>query len=411
MKALSRPVASRLEKAQVAGIAAHNDATIGELIADAMERVGRDGAISVEEAKGIDTTLDVAHGMRFDRGYLSPYFVNSPEKMTVILENALVLICEKRLSNLQELLPLLEQIAKDGRPLFIIAEDVEGDALATLVVNKMRGLLTCAAVKAPGFGDRRKEILQDIAILTGGEYFAEELGLKLDRAKIESLGSAKRIEVTKDSTTIIGGGGRTRAIEERIAAIRQEIKQTTSTYDQEKLQERLAKLVGGVAVIRVGAATEVELKNKREAIDDAISATRAAVDEGIVPGGGLALLRIIQQVAEEETKADRDERTGIQIFKHALEAPARQIAANSAVDGGVVVAKMREGSGNFGFDAARGEFTDLIAAGIVDPTKVLRIALENSVSVASVLLLTEATVTNIPEKHESERQFPGEPPA
>jgi chaperonin GroEL len=411
LRQISKPVASRREKAQVATISAHNDPAIGELVADAMERVGPDGAISVEEAKGTDTTLDVAHGMRFDRGYLSPYFVNASEKMAAVLENPLVLICEKRISNLQDLLPLLEQIAKDGRPLFIIAEDVEGDALATLVVNKVRGLLACAAVKAPGFGERRKELLQDIATLTGGEFFAEELGRKLESATLDALGRAKRVEITKDATTIVGGAGDRAAIERRIAALRQQIAATTSDYDKEKLQERLAKLAGGVAVIRVGAATEVELKNKREAIDDAISATRAAVDEGIVPGGGLALLRTIPDVTLEEASAEGDERTGIQILKHALEVPARQIAANSAADGGVIVAKMREGSGSFGFDAATGRFTDLLEAGIVDPTKVVRTALENGVSVASVLLLTEATLTEIPEKTEaSPRDFGSELP-
>lgn len=401
LRELSKPVVSQREKAQVAAISAHNDVAIGELVADAMERVGRDGAISVEEAKATETTVEVTHGMRFDRGYLSPYFINSPEKMSVILENPLILICEKRISSLQDLLPVLENVAKDGHALLIIAEDVEGDALATLVVNKMRGLLNCAAVKAPGFGDRRKELLQDIATLTGAQFFAAELGAKLEKAHLESLGSAKRVEITKDCTTIVGGAGAKPEIDRRISTIRQEITMSKSEYDREKLQERLAKLTGGVAVIHVGAATEVELKSKREAIDDAICATRAAIDEGVVPGGGLALLRIIPAVAAEEARATGDERTGILILKHALEAPARQIAANSAVDGGVVVAKMREGTGNFGYDAARGQYTDLIEAGIIDPTKVVRLALENAVSVASVLLLTEATLTEIPEKTES----------
>lgn len=408
LRELSKPVVTQREKVQVAALSAHNDVTVGQLVADAMERVGRDGAISVEEAKATETTVEVTHGMRFDRGYLSPYFINSPEKMSAVLENPLILIYDKRIANLQDLLPVLEKVAKDGHALLIIAEDVEGDALATLVVNKMRGLLNCAAVKAPGFGDRRKDLLQDIAVLTGAHFFAEELGVKLEKARIESLGNAKRVEITKDWTTIIGGSGAKTAIDQRIANIRQEMALSKSDYDREKLQERLAKLAGGVAVIHVGAATEVELKSKREAIDDAICATRAAIDEGIVPGGGLALLRVIPAVAAEEAQAAGDERTGILILKHALEAPARQIAANSAVDGGVVVAKMREGSGNFGYDAARGQYTDLMEAGIIDPTKVVRLALENAVSVASVLLLTEATLTEIPEKNEPQQSFQGE---
>jgi chaperonin GroEL len=401
LKRLSRPVASRLEKAQVATISAHNDASIGEMVAEATERIGREGVISVEEAKATDTVLDVVEGMQFDRGYISPYFVTNQEKMAVVLEEPVILIYEKRISHLADLLPLLEQIAKENRALLVIAEEVDGEALATLVVNKIRGLLTCAAVKAPGFGDRRKEMLQDIAVLTGGEFIAEEVGHKLENIKLEMLGRASRVEITKDNTTIVGGMGEKSAIEARVREIRAQIEKTTSDYDREKLNERLAKLVGGVAVIKVGAASEAELKSRKEAFDDAIHATKAAVDEGIVPGGGLALIRVITDLEKEEGSLVGDELTGFKILKHALEMPARQIAENSAVDGGVVVAKMRESKGDFGFDAARSKFVNLIEAGIIDPTKVVRVALENAVSVASVLLLTEATMTEIPEKRDS----------
>jgi chaperonin GroEL len=397
LKALSRPVATRKEKAQVAAISAHNDEAIGELVADAMEKVGGEGVITVEESKTTETVLDVVEGMQFDRGYLSPYFITNAEKMEAVLEDAFILLCDRKISALKDLIQLFEQVAKSGRPLMVVAEDVEGEALATLIVNQLRGALKSCAVKAPGFGDRRKAMLQDIAELTGAQVIAEELGITLEHAALEQLGRAKRVVVDKDNTTIIGGVGDRKRIDGRIEQIRKEIEKTTSDYDKEKLQERLAKLSGGVAVIRVGAPAEAEMKSKKEALDDAISATKAAVAEGIVPGGGLALLRCISAVEQEEAKCAGDERTGIQILKRALEFPARQIAENSAVDGGVVVAKMLAGQGNYGFDAGKTEYVDLVEAGIIDPTKVVRVALENAVSVASVLLLTEATMTEIPE--------------
>jgi chaperonin GroEL len=397
LKALSRPVSTRKEKAQVATISAHNDPAIGELVASAMEKVGGDGVITVEEAKTTETALEVVEGMQFDRGFLSPYFVTSPEKMEAVLEDAFVLLSDRKIGTLKDLIPLLEQVAKAARPLLVVAEDVEGEALAGLIVNQIRGALKSCAVKAPGFGDRRKAMLQDMAELTGATVVAEELGLTLEHSTIEQLGHAKRVVVDKDNTTIIGGGGDRKRIDARIDQIRREIEKTTSDYDREKLQERLAKLAGGVAVIRVGAPTEAEMKSKKEALDDAISATKAAVAEGIVPGGGLALLRSIEAVQADEAKCDGDERTGVQILKRALEIPTRQIAENSAVDGGVVVARMLSGQGNYGFDAGRKEYVDLVEAGIIDPTKVLRVALENAVSVAGVLLLTEATMTEIPE--------------
>jgi chaperonin GroEL len=397
VRALSRPVASRHEKAQVATISAHNEAAIGELVADAVERVGPEGAISVEEAKATETTLEVVEGMQIDRGYLSPYFVTDAERMEAVLEDPLILLHERKIGALPELLPLLEQVVKAGRPLLIVAEDVEGEALATLVVNKLRGSLASAAVKSPGFGDRRKELMQDIAVLTGGRFVGAELGAKLEGVTLDQLGRAKRVVIDKDSTTIIDGGGDHAAIEGRVGEIRRLIEQTTSDYDREKLEERLAKLAGGVAVVRVGAPSEAEMKSRKEAFEDAISATKAAVAEGIVPGGGLALLRAIEAVEREAAAAEDDERTGVLILRRALEAPARQIAANSGWDPGVVVEKMRAGEGSVGFDAARGTFVDLVEAGIVDPTKVVRVALENAVSVASVLLLTEATMTKVPE--------------
>ena len=397
LKGLSRPVASRKEKAQIATISAHNDPATGELIADAYEKVGPEGVITVEEAKTTESALEVVEGMQFDRGYISPYFVTDPEKMQVVLEDALILLHEKKLASLSEMLPFLEQVAKTGSPLLIVAEDVEGEALATLVVNKVRGTLVSAAVKAPGFGDRRKDMLQDIAILTGGQVIAEELGLKMESLGVKELGHAKRVVVDKDKTTIIEGGGAKAAIQGRCSELRKQIEKTTSDYDKEKLQERLAKLAGGVAVVRVGAPSETEMRNRKEAIEDAISATKAALAEGIVPGGGLALLRLSDAIEAEEAKCSGDERTGLLILRRALEAPTRQIAENSTVDGGVVVDRMRNGKGNYGFDASRCEYVDLVEAGIIDPTKVVRVALENAVSVASVLLLAEATLTELPE--------------
>ena len=397
LKGLSRPVASRKEKAQIATISAHNDPPTGELVADAYEKVGPEGVITVEESKTTESALEVVEGMQFDRGYISPYFVTDAEKMQVVLEDALILLHEKKLASLNEILPFLEQVAKAGQPLLIVAEDVEGEALATLVVNKVRGTLLSAAVKAPGFGDRRKDMLQDIAILTGGQVIAEELGMKMESLGLKELGHAKRVVIDKDKTTIIEGGGVKSAIQGRCSELRKQIEKTTSDYDKEKLQERLAKLAGGIAVIRVGAPSETEMKNRKEAIEDAISATKAALAEGIVPGGGLALLRLIDAVDGEQANCSGDERTGLVILRRALEAPTRQIAENSTVDGGVVVDRMRNGKGNYGFDASRCEYVDLVEAGIIDPTKVVRIGLENAVSVASVLLLAEATLTELPE--------------
>ena len=397
LKSLSRPVADHRQRVQVATISAHNDLGIGELVADALERVGAEGTTSVEEAKGTETTVEVVEGMRLDRGYLSPYFITDTEKMRAVLEDAVVLIYEKKIATMTDLLPVLEQIAKSGKALLVVADEVEGDALATLVVNRVRGILPCVAVKAPGFGDRRRAMLEDLAVLTGGRLIAEELGVKLANVTLADLGQAKRVVVDKESTTIVGGAGTKETIAGRASEIREQIKAATSDYDREKLEERLARLTGGVAVIRVGAPTEAEMKNRREAFDDAISATKAAMAEGIVPGGGLALLRAIDAVDREAVAASGDERTGALILKRAMEAPTRQIAENSGVDGGVVVDRMRGGTGAYGFDASRGAYLDLTEAGIIDPTKVVRIALENAVSVASVLLLTEATLTEVPE--------------
>lgn len=402
LREISRPVSSRKEKAQVATISAHNDTAIGELVADAVEKVGQEGVISVEEAKGTETALEVVEGMQFDRGFLSPYFITETEKLEAVLEDPYILLYDKKITNLKDLLPLLERVAKMSGSLLIVAEDVESEALATLVVNKIRGVLPAAAVKAPGFGDRRKAMLEDIAILTGAKVISEDLGLRLENVTINELGKAKRVVSDRENTTIIDGAGSKETIKARCDEIRKQIKDTTSDYDREKLEERLAKLAGGVAVIRVGAATEAELKSRKEAFDDAISSAKAAGAEGIVPGGGLALLRAIEAVESEAAKCEGDERTGLLILKRALEAPTRQIAENSSVDGGVVVDKMRNGAGNFGFDAARNQYLDLMEAGIIDPTKVVRIALENAVSVASVLLLTEATLTEVSEK-EAER--------
>jgi chaperonin GroEL len=403
LRELSRPVKSRLEKAQVAAISAHNDTSIGELIADAMEKVGDEGVITLEEAKATETQLEVVEGMQFDRGYLSPYFVTDAEKMEAVLEDARLLVTDRKLTVMKDLLPILEQVARGGEALVVIAEDVEGEALATFVVNKLRGSLRCVAVKAPGFGDRRKDMLADIVTLTGGEVLSEETGVRLENVQPAQLGRAARVVVDREKTTIIGGRGDKAAIEGRKQQIRQQITRTTSDYDKEKLEERLAKLAGGVAVIRVGAPSEAEMKSRKEALEDAINATKAAVAEGIVPGGGLALLRAIDAVEAEEAKTEGDERTGLQILRRALEAPPRQIAENSSVDGGVVVARMRSGEGTIGFDAARKEWVDLVAAGIIDPTKVVRVALENAVSVASLLLLTEATMVQLPDKHKEER--------
>jgi chaperonin GroEL len=397
VRSLSRPAQSRNEKVQVATIAAHNDAGIGELVGDAVERVGGEGVITVEEAKGTETAVEVVQGMQFDRGYLSPYLVTDPERMECVLEQPLILIHDKRIGAMKDLLPVLEEVAKEGRSLLLIAEEIEGDALATLVVNKLRGTLACVAVKAPGFGDRRKAMLEDIAILTGGQVIAEEAGLKLEHVTPSQLGRAARVVVKQESTTIVGGAGDQHAIQGRIELLRRQMKETKSDYDREKLEERLAKLLGGVAVVRVGAPSEAEMKSRKEAFEDAVSATKAAVVEGIVPGAGLALLRASCAVEREEAKCDGDERTGVRILRHALEAPTRQIAENSGVDPGVVVERMRTGSGMFGFDAARGVYVDLVEAGIIDPTKVVRVALENAVSVAGVLLLTEATMTDLPE--------------
>jgi chaperonin GroEL len=406
LKALSRPVKTRKEKAQVAAISAHNDPAIGELVAEAMEKVGGEGVITVEESKTTETVLEVVEGMQFDRGYISPYFITDAEKMEAVMEDVLVLLSDRKISSLKDLLPLLEQVAKVGRPILFVAEDIEGEALATLIVNRIRGVLHCCAVKAPGFGDRRKEMLADMAVLTGGQVISEDVGLRLEDVQVEQLGRGKRVVVDKDNTTIIGGLGDKQAIEARTQQIRKQIDKATSDYDKEKLQERLAKLAGGVAVIRVGAPSEAEMKSRKEALDDAISATKAAVAEGVVPGGGLALLRAIEAVAREEARSEGDEKTGLQILRRALEAPARTIAENSAVDGGVVVARMLSETGNVGFDAAAKQYVDMYEAGIIDPTKVVRIALENAVSVASVLLLTEATITEIPEEKKEAPAMP-----
>jgi chaperonin GroEL len=395
LKGLSKPTKDRREIAQVGTISANNDSTIGDIIAEAMEKVGKEGVITVEEAKGLETTLEVVEGMQFDRGYLSPYFVTDPERMETKLEDAYVLIHEKKISSMKDLLPVLESIAKTGKPFLLIAEEVEGEALATLVVNKIRGTLSCVSVKAPGFGDRRKAMLEDIAILTGGKVIAEELGIKLESVTLQDLGRAKRIVVDKDNTTIIDGAGKKAEIEGRIKQIRAQIDETTSDYDREKLQERLAKLVGGVAVIRVGAATEIEMKEKKARVEDALHATRAAVEEGVVPGGGVALIRSLS--ALDSLRAGDDEKAGIGIIRKALEDPARWIATNAGWEGSVVVDKIRNNKGPFGFNAATEEFEDLMKAGIIDPTKVVRSALQNAASVASLLLTTECMVAEKPD--------------
>ena len=396
LKKMSKTTKDKKEIAQVASIAANNDKTIGNLIAEAMEKVGKDGVITVEEAKAMETTLEVVEGMQFDRGYLSPYFVTDPERMETVLDDAIILIHEKKISVMKDMLPLLEQVARSGKPFLIIAEEVEGEALATLVVNKLRGTLSCCAVKAPGFGDRRKAMLQDIATLTGGKAITEDLGIKLENIKLEDLGRAKKVVVDKDNTTIIEGAGSAKEIEGRIKQIRAQIEETTSDYDREKLQERLAKLAGGVAVIKVGAATETEMKEKKARVEDALNATRAAVEEGVVPGGGVALLRAAK--ALDSFKLAGDEGTGVQIVKRALEEPIRQIVANAGLEGSVVVEKVKGASGVAqGFDAEKNEYVDMMSAGILDPTKVERIALQNAASIASLLLTTEALITDIPE--------------
>ncbi len=395
LKKLSKPVKGKMI-AQVGTISANNDETIGKIIAEAMEKVGKDGVITVEEAKAMETTLEVVEGMQFDRGYLSPYFVTDPERMEVVLENALVLIHEKKISNMKDLLPVLEQVAKLGRPLVIIAEDIEGEALATLVVNKLRGTLHVAAVKAPGYGDRRKAMLEDIAILTGGKAITEDLGIKLENVKLDDLGKAKKIVIDKDNTTIVEGSGKAKDIEGRVKQIRNQVEETTSDYDREKLQERLAKLVGGVAVIKVGAATETEMKEKKARVEDAMHATKAAVEEGIVPGGGVALLR--SQRVLDKLKADGDMQVGINLIRRAIEEPLRQISANAGFEGAVVVSKVREMKDEEGFNALSDKYENLVDAGVIDPTKVVRSALQNASSIASLLLTTEALVSEIPEE-------------
>ena len=402
LKKISKSTKDRKEIAQVGTISANNDKTIGDIIAEAMDKVGKEGVITVEEAKGMETTLDVVEGMQFDRGYLSPYFVTDPERMEAVLENPYILIHEKKIGSMKELLPVLEQIAKLGRPLVIIAEEVEGEALATLVVNKLRGTLQVAAVKAPGFGDRRKAMLEDIGILTGGKCLAEELGLKLEQVQLADLGKAKRIVIDKDNTTIVDGAGKKDAIEGRVKQIRAQVEETSSDYDKEKLQERLAKLVGGVAVINVGAATEVEMKEKKARVEDALHATRAAVEEGIVPGGGVALIRCIP--ALDKIKGTDEEQSGVNIVRRALEEPCRQIAENAGVEGAVVIDKIKAGKTSFGFNAATEEYEDLIQAGIIDPTKVTRSALQNAASIAALMITTEALIADKPEE---KKDMPG----
>jgi chaperonin GroEL len=405
LKKLSKPCQSKKEISQIGTISANNDATIGELIAEAMEKVGKDGVITVEEAKSMTTSLDVVEGMQFDRGYISPYFVTDPERMESVLEDAFLLIHEKKISSMKDVLPILEQVARMGKPFVILAEEVEGEALATLVVNKLRGTLSCAAVKAPGFGDRRKAMLEDIAVLTGGQVISEDLGIKLENVKISDLGRAKRVTIDKDNTTIVEGAGETSKIQGRIKQIKAQIEETTSDYDREKLQERLAKIVGGVAVINVGAATETEMKEKKARVEDALHATKAAVEEGIVPGGGVALLRCIPAV--DKLKLEGDQQAGVTILKRALEEPIRQIVENAGFEGSVVVERVKKEKTNSGFDAAAETYCDLLEAGIIDPTKVTRTALLNAASVASLMLTTEVMVAELPEK---ESKAPAMPP-
>jgi len=405
---MSKPTKDQKEIAQVGTISANNDETIGSIIAGAMDKVGKEGVITVEEAKGLETELEIVEGMQFDRGYLSPYFVTNPDKMIVALEDALILIYEKKISGMKDLLPILEQIAKMGRPLLIIAEDIEGEALATLVVNKIRGTLHVAAVKAPGFGDRRKAMLEDIAILTGGKMISEDMGYKLENVKLEDLGRAKKITIDKDNTTIIDGAGKRADLEGRVKQIRAQIEETTSDYDREKLQERLAKLVGGVAVIKVGAATETEMKEKKARVEDALHATRAAVEEGIVAGGGVAYLRTLPALAKIDLKGD--EQIGVNIVKKAIEEPIKMIACNAGFEGSIVVEKVKDKKGSFGFNARTDEYEDMIAAGVIDPTKVTRFALQNAASVAALLLTTQCMIADKPEEKGAGGGMPGMPP-
>jgi chaperonin GroEL len=399
VKKFSKQVKGRKEIASVATVSANGDETTGNILADAMEKVGKDGVITVEEGKSLETTMEVVEGMQFDRGYLSPYFVTNPEKMEVELEDPYLLLYDKKVSSMKDLVPLLEEVARSGKPILVVAEDAEGEALATLVVNKIRGTLKCAAVKAPGFGDRRKAMLEDIAVLTGGRVIAEEAGMKLENATVKDLGRAKKVVIDKDNTTIVGGAGKKAEIEGRIRQIKTQVDETTSEYDREKLQERLAKLAGGVAVIRVGAATETDMKNKKALVEDALHATRAAVEEGIVAGGGVTYIRAIKALDALEVE-DQEEKAGINIVKRALEEPLREISSNAGWDGSIVVEKIREGKGSYGFDAARLEYCDLVEAGILDPTKVARVALQNASSVAGLLLTTEALVAEKPKKKE-----------
>ena len=405
LKKISKSIKDKKEISQVGTVSANNDRTIGEIISEAMEKVGKEGVITVEEAKSMETTLEIVEGMQFDRGYISPYFVTDGEKMEVHLEDACILLHEKKISTMKDMVPILEQIAKMGKPLLIIAEDVEGEALTTLVVNKIRGTLNCAAVKAPGFGDRRRAMLEDVAVLTGGKVISEDVGTKLENVTVKDLGSCKRITIDKDNTILVEGGGNRDDLEARVKQIRAQIEETTSDYDREKLQERLAKLVGGVAVIKVGAATEIELKEKKARVEDALNATRAAVEEGVVPGGGVALLRSLG--ALEKTKLSGEKQHGLDIIRKAIEEPVRQIAVNAGYEGAIVAEKVKENKGNYGFDAERGEYVDMIEAGIIDPTKVVRFALQNAASVSSLLLTTEAMVAEKPKKKAAPAMPPG----
>ncbi len=407
IKKLSRPTKDKKEIAQVGTISANNDPTIGDLIAEAMEKVGKDGVITVEEAKSMETSLDIVEGMQFDRGYLSPYFVTNPERMETVIEDVYVLLHEKKISNMRELLPILEQIAKMNKPLLIIAEDIEGEALATLVVNKLRGTLQCAAVKAPGFGDRRKDMLRDIGVLTGGNVISEDLGIKLENVTLNDLGRARRITIDKENTTIVEGDGSAEDIEGRVKQIRTQVEETTSDYDREKLQERLAKLVGGVAVINVGAATESEMKEKKARVEDALNATRAAVEEGVIPGGGVAFIRSFTALEKLEAGLEGDQRIGVRIIKQALEAPLRYIASNAGAEGSIVVQTVRGMKTNEGYDASDDTYGDMLEKGIIDPTKVTRTALQNAASISGLLMTTEALITELPEKEEKAPAMPG----